>query len=242
MEALTKRNLQFAILQIATTYPNGKIGEFNLLGNDHQPGNLESSLGIKFSPEDRMLAHHAFQTLLDSDFLRLEWHTVSSSTRWGVITTAGKEALARKALDDLDSALIKIDSQLLSLRDGAHEAITSKRQDSVRQAAHSMRELLRQVLDKLASEDEIKNQSGFNPNDKITRKMRVRFSYKKIHGSASYTQIDLIESQCVMIDNLYGSLSDEAHRDVALQHRDVQELIGISEICLRRLICTRYNN
>lgn len=189
-----------------------------------------------------MLAHRAFQSLLDSDLFQLEWHAVSSSTRWAVITAAGREALARKTLDDLDTAIIRIYPQLLSLRDGAHEAVASKRQDSARQAAHSMRELLRQVLNKLAPKDKLKNQSGFNPKDEITRKMRVRFAYKKIHGSASDTQVDLVESQCVMIDNLYESLLDEAHRDVSLQHRDVQELITISEICLRRLICTPYNN
>jgi hypothetical protein len=147
--------------------------------------------------------------------------------------------LEQRALDDLDVALRRVNPALCELRHGATSALVSGQPDSIRQAAHSMRELIRQVLDILAPLEDVRAQPNFQPSlesdNGVTRKMRIRHIMRNREAGFSASETDIAETLCLLIDKLYGTLSAEAHRDIRAEQRNVKDLIELTETALRRL-------
>jgi hypothetical protein len=157
---------------------------------------------------------------------------------WLRMTARGREALSRGTLDELDAALHRLGPSLVELRHGAWSAANSTAPDSPRQAAHSARELLRQVLDAVAPIEEVKAQSWFKPDKAsqsgITRKMRVRLALQKRGLGSSERDRKVIESTMELIGNLYDKLSAEAH--LVVGSRQVLDCLRLVEAALGILL------
>lgn len=230
--------VKMAILELlAQKSPQNK---FNMIGRPPTRGNLQYQLQIEFSDSERAFAGRAIEELKQVGLIAPTYRDHGDPENWLEITDAGRLALKRRAIDTLDIALRDIDPALCELRHGASSAIASGQPDSTRQAAHSARELIRQVLDILAPIEEIRAQPNFTPSKEsasgVTRKMRVRYAIKRKYGRVSESEVDIIESLCNLIDSLYTKLSSEAHRDIRDQNQDIIDLLNSSEIALRRLL------
>ena len=100
--------------------------------------------------------------------------------------------LDRGLLDALDEALSLYDPGLIDLRDGAHDAMRSTGPDAPRQAAHSGKDLLDQVLRAGARDDDVRAQTWWQPVDDakngITRAQRVRLIVER-QGRSDHKQV-----------------------------------------------------
>lgn len=81
--------------------------------------------------------------------------------------------------DELDLLLREIDPRLVSLRRDAWKALDSSLDNSIRAATHFMRELVTEILHKLAPDDLVREspvyQKHANGENKITRRARIAF-------------------------------------------------------------------
>lgn len=113
METRTLRGMELAILKVLSKI--NKEHKMNLIGRPYQRGSLESSLDTTFDPETRELADRAFEALKAKSLIRPTYGNLISPELWVEITSSGREALEREALDPLDSALLKISPHLVEL-------------------------------------------------------------------------------------------------------------------------------
>src|SRR5437870_9240006 len=155
-------SLKFAILKCLSTVRHQH--KYNLLGKSNAPGDLERLLAVTFDPAERRMADIAFQELEAAELICPTYDDLVSPGLWAAITDAGRVALERRALDPLDQALIRISPALVELRAGAWAAVTSGRPDSLRQASHSARELIDQMLKTGAPDAAILSMPGFVPD------------------------------------------------------------------------------
>ncbi|MEW6327867.1 MAG: hypothetical protein AB1487_09810 [Thermodesulfobacteriota bacterium] len=139
----------------------------------------------------------------------------------------------------LDERLNEISDRFINIRKGAWQTFRSNSQDKVRQAAHSMRELIRQVLDKLAPEQEVKNTTWFKNggSDKITRKHRIKYillgSKEKVPSKGNLKYIEALGQEA---DTKYSILSREAHLDKEPEYLIVETYLRSAESFLLALL------
>lgn len=216
------------------------LNKINMIGCPPTEGDLERWLQRRFTDDERALAGECFDQLKQAGLIRPTYRDFFKPEDWLEITESGQRALELRALDDLDFALREINPALCELRRGASFALASGQPDSIRQAAHSARELIRQVLDALAPLDEIKANPNYQPSKDtksgVTRKMRIRHVMKVRHVSLSSSDTDIVDTLCQLVDQLYDKLSAEAHQDVREKRKDVSDLILSTEAALRRLL------
>ena len=92
--------------------------------------------------------------------------------------------------------------------DGAWAALTSGNPDGIRQAAHSARELLIQVLSVLAPDDSFSDEDcRLHGVKKPTRRMRV----KRILGNGSDSDVEWVEKTGAALDATYEWFCAAAH-------------------------------
>ena len=182
MTNLSNSDLKLLILRIFAKSSQSKA-KYDALGKPYTPGDLERELNTIFSSEERNRARKALEELIQGDFIRPTMSDLMIPDDWLEITEKGRSALARNALDELDEALLKIDAHLVEIRRGAWSALASHHPDSLRQAAHSGRELIDQTLKSGAPNAEISSQAGFvrdkSSKDGVTRRMRIRYLMTK---------------------------------------------------------------
>ena len=154
------RALKFLILEILSR--DGKAHRYNLLGRPYQAGALEDALGGSFSQDERALAGRTFEELQRDGLIEPTYADLATPGDWVQLSEAGKVALDRRALDDLDGALHEINLHLAEIRAGAWSAACSAQPDALRQAAHSGRELIDQTLKAIAPDDEVRKEPGFH--------------------------------------------------------------------------------
>jgi hypothetical protein len=118
-------------------------------------------MGATFSPEERAAAHRALGELEDAELVAATHADLVAPFDWLEITEAGRRALERGTLDELDEWLHEIDPHLINIRQGAWAAVYSSQPDTIRQAAHSGRELIRQVLERLGPDEEVRRAEWF---------------------------------------------------------------------------------
>jgi hypothetical protein len=161
------RLLKFAILQCLAS--GGAQHKLNLIGKGYSISPLESALDIRFDSGQRHLASMAFDELEAAELIRPTYTDLVSPQEWMEITDAGREALRRRELDALDTALSAIAPQLVELRAGAWSTIASGRPDALRQAAHSGRELIDQALKEGATTKLSRLSPGFDRRGIVAR-------------------------------------------------------------------------
>ena len=231
---------KLAILAVAAGAPARPINKFNLLGRPGQPGELERHLSTQFDAYERSLAAKAFEELVCAGFLQPTLSDIAAPETWFVITESGRDALKRGALDSLDEALLRIDPHLLEIRRGAWAALGANRPDSLRQAAHSARELIEQVLKTAAPDEEVRAQSGFSPDRNsasgITRRNRLRLVMKKYRGDVSDSDLMIAEKASDLVLAIDVKLQGLSHSRSPPLDVDVRESLEIAEKMLRRLL------
>jgi hypothetical protein len=117
------------------------------------------------------------------------------------------------ALALIQSCLEAVDPVLEQKRSGAWVALESGRPDGCVQASHSMREVLRQLIDKLAPEEQVKKAPWYkepNSGASVTRAMRIRYIVLG-SGVASASSLSLTNDLAQAVESMYAKLSAESH-------------------------------
>jgi Predicted pPIWI-associating nuclease len=238
MGGINPRETKFAILEFLSK--NGKAHRFNMLGRPYQTGSLEHVLGAKFDQSDRALADRAFEALKHDGLIEPTYTDIADPENWVQITEAGKEALSRRTLDDLDGALYEIDPHLVDIRDGAWASAWSAQPDALRQAAHSGRGLIDQTLKAIAPDDEVRGQPNFKPDQTsktgITRRHRIRLGMKKRKGVVSNSDAKITDKACELVICINDKLLAQAHARSKPVTQDVIDALQVAEIALRKVI------
>lgn len=239
MAELSNSDLKLLILKIFAKSSQSKA-KYDVLGKPYTPGELEQVLNITFTWEERNRARVALEELTRDDFLRPTMSDLMIPDDWLCITEKGRQAIERNALDELDEALIKIDAHLVEIRRGAWSALFSKHPDSLRQAAHSGRELIDQTLKTGAPNAAIIGRSGFvadkSSKDGVTRKMRIRHLMAQQRGHVSESDIDVAEKAIDLVGTIDNKLTAVSHARTAPMEREVEDALITAEIALRYVL------
>ena len=186
MLRFTKRQIKREILKVHVDQPRGRhVHKMSILGYAFAGGGALLDLQLhELDPDERVLAGNAYDELREDGLIAPSYLDLSSPDDSCWITDNGRAMLARNLLDDLDEALEKIAPGLIDVRDGAHEAMHSSGPDSARHAAASGRELLDQVLHKMAPNDVVKSQPWWDrvsdADSGVSRQQRVRLALQKL--------------------------------------------------------------
>jgi hypothetical protein len=203
-------------------------------------GTLEHNLSVTFLPQERAQADQAVEELKADGLIRSTYRDLVAPEDWVEITEAGREALSRGTLDELDRALREISPRLVEIRAGAWAAIRSAQPDAVRQAAHSGRELIDQTLKEGVPDDEVRADPTFasDPSSKsgITRKHRLRVLMRKYRGEVSDSDLAVAEAAINLMLALDNGLISAAHSRLAASRNDVRDALEAAEIALRRVL------
>lgn len=236
--AHSMRALKFAVLEELAGSP--KMHKMNLLGRRNQLGSLEYRLRRAFSAADRSIAYRALESLHSDGLVSPTFDDLVDPEAWLQITERGRTALQRSALDPLDEKLQEIDPHLVTMRDGAWSAVTSSEPDALRQAAHSGRELIDQVLKQGAPDDGVKQQHWYTPDSSsksgITRRHRLRYLMQRFRNDESESNLQVAEKACDLVLIIDDRLKAFAHGRVQPLRTDVEDAMSGAEIALRRVL------
>ncbi len=206
-------------------------------------GPLEWRYGTPLGPEERGLAVRAFDELRSSDLIRPTYADTVDPENWVTITDAGRQSLAKGALDDLDEALLRISPHLLEVRRGAWSAVASAQPDSLRQAAHSGRELIDQALKEGAPDAEVsvdpEFKSGSGRKSRFTRRDRLEFLMRKFRGEISESDLSIADKTIDLLLEIDNKLTAHSHARTAPQRTDVQDCLRMAESALSRTLLGR---
>ena len=211
-----------------------------MLGRGDMRGGLETALGVSFDKDQRSLAARAFEELKKDGLIRSTLSDLVDPENWCEITDAGRDVLERGTLDDLDAALSSINPHLMDIRRGAWAALASDQPDSLRQAAHSGRELIDQVLKDGAPDAAIKGEPNFKPDpssqSSITRRMRLRYLMQKNKGAISDSDLAVAEKACDLVMAVDAKLMAHAHSRSVPPRQDIKDALDVAEIALKRIL------
>ena len=240
MPGLSLQDLKIHILKAIAAAPHFGLHKYNLLGRGSLHGDLERQLGVTFDKNQRALAVQAFDQLRAASLIRPTYSDSSDPENWVEVTESGRTALEKGFFDQLDMALKAISSHLVDIRWGAWSALASAQPDSLRQAAHSGRELIDQVLKLGASDDEVKCEAGFvsDPSSKsgITRRQRLNLLMKRHRGAGSKSDLAIAEEACDLVLAIDQKLMAFAHSRSGPHPDDVRDSLEAAEIALRRIL------
>ena len=112
-----------------------------------------------------------------------------------------------------------IDAELVDIRRGAWQTFRSESADSMRQAFHSMRELVRELLKRIAPDDQVKRAPWYQlPKgtvSPVTRKQRARFVLVGFDTANPRSRVDSLAKWLELVEqslnSAYGQLSAVAH-------------------------------
>jgi len=215
------------------------VHKFNLIGRTGMGGPLDWRLARTLSEDERALAVRAFDELRRSDLIRPTFADLVEPENWVTITDAGRRALDRRTLDDLDEALARISPHLLDVREGAWAALSSGTPDALRQSAHSARELIDQAIKEGAPDSEvlaaaqIESSASKGP---LTRRDRLTFLMRKHKGAISQSDVGLAAKTIDLILEIDDKLMAVAHGRSAPKASDVEDCLRMAEISLRRIL------
>lgn len=143
----------------------------------------------------------------------------------------------------IEVLLDDVDVELEQKRQGAWQTFHGTSQDGLSQAMHSMREVLRQLLDMLAPEEEVPRASWYDKPPKakslVTRKMRVRFALAGTSSTVSKSTLELVDSLADSVDKTYAKISGEAHRKGEAPRAQVEAYLRLCEAIILILLVNR---
>jgi hypothetical protein len=241
MQPLSNSELKLLILRIFAK-SHQALSKYGVLGKPYTPGELEMDWQVNsaFSSDERNQARRALEELIAGDFLRPTMSDLAAPDDWLEITEKGRSALTRNALDELDEALISIDPHLVEIRRGAWSALVSSHPDSLRQAAHSGRELIDQTLKTGAPNPVITSQKDFVPDksskDGVTRRMRIRHLMQKYRGSISDSDVNVAERAADLVGAIDNKLTATSHARSIPIKQEVADALTAAEIALRNVL------
>jgi DNA-binding PadR family transcriptional regulator len=236
---MSLHELKLAILELAAS--SNRVHKITLIGRPRQAGDLERHFARAFDAEDRARAGQAFDQLRSDGLLRPDYADLADPENWIEITPQGKESLRLRACDPLDKALAEISSHLVEIRAGAWAAASSRRPDAVRQAAHSGRELIEQVLKEGAPDQQVRARPWFQPNPNakgtdITRKHRLKFLMETRRSNLSESDLEVAMKADELVLAVDKKLQALSHERMSSSAQDVTDSLRAAEIALRRIL------
>jgi DNA-binding PadR family transcriptional regulator len=233
------REMKMAVLEVLAR-ADGHKNRVNLIGRPFSRGELEYHLNDAFAPDDRAVAERAIEQLKGAGLVRTTYADLLNPQDSLEITEAGRAALERRACDELDVALAKIAPHLADIRAGAWAAIQSGLPDSIRQAAHSGRELIDQVLKEGAPDASVRAHASFSSRksstDPVTRRDRLRFLMLHFRSVDSETELEVAEKAYAYVLAVDDQLTSAAHARGEPDAQSVKESLDAAESVLRRLV------
>ena len=208
-----------------------KKHKYNLIGHGgFDRGDIEHRLRFDFSTAQRQQASKAFDELLRDGYIEPTFDDTVDPEKWVTITDRGSEWLCKSLKDHVDECLEKIGTQLPELRRGMWDALGRSSPDSYRQAAHSARELIDQLLKEGA------------PVDLKTRKQRITVVMERFRGQKSKSDIEIIDANCRLIEAEHDKLLKLAHSRVSVTYQDVHGSIEAAERILGLIFGSNHQN
>lgn len=237
---LEQAGIELEILRIIAQRSPQSVERSNLLGNATRQGELELVLGKTLTEHERDQAYRAYDRMREAGWLRPTRTDLTVPDNWVVITEAGRNALARGTLDELDVALQKLDPHLIEVRRGIWSALDSRQPHSLVQAAHSARELIDQVLKAGAPDEKVRIAPGFQPDatssSGITRRMRLKFLMREHRSAMSENSLAIAESAADLVLAVDKKLTAEAHSRTESQYDEVKSAVVAAETALRAVL------
>jgi DNA-binding MarR family transcriptional regulator len=175
----------------------------------------------------------------------IESHSFSQSEEKSVLSEPTRVRIYSEQYIDISAKLEGYLSPLVNKRfvrkwHGAWQTLLSQQSDDrYSQVAHSGRELLMQLLEYLAPENQFtKEELDKHHVNKPTRRMQVRY----ILGN-SKTPVDWVERMAAAVDSMYDILAAESHkRDDSFQDDDIAASLLLSLGGLLLFILKKFNN
>jgi hypothetical protein len=237
---LTDYDVILALLRIYSR-ANRSLHIGNILGAKYRSSDLERELGgIEFTLEERAQAMRCARELQDLGLIVPTYSDLANPEEWRVITGAGQDALDRGALDDVDRTLWDLSPEFVNMRRGAWRAANSSAPDTLRQAAHSGRELVSQVLHVVSPDDEVRRRPWFNPNPKkpheVTRKSRYKNAIEKRKRGWSESDLDVAMKAGDLLEAQHVKLSANAHLHGPVDRQTVIDALATVDMVLRILL------
>ena len=211
----------------------------NVLGRPHGTGDLEHELQAgDFTVDERAQAYRCADELEAAGLMVGSYSDISSPRDWRVMTEAGRAALARGAIDELDAALSALSPQFLEMRRGAWRAASSTLPDTQRQAAHSGRELVNQVLHVVAPDEEVVAQPQYQrrPEGKVTRRDRYKLAVSKRARGSSESDVNVLEKATDLMEAQRTKLDGLAHSRDPVVAQTVRDALQTIDLVLRLLL------
>jgi hypothetical protein len=216
------------------------VHKFNLIGRNGIGGPLDWRFGSAVGAEERALAVRAFDELKAADLIRSTYTDNVDPESWVTITDAGRRSLNTGTLDGLDQVLLSISAHLLEVRRGAWSALAAVHPDSFRQAAHSGRELIDQVLKEGAPDTAVRADPAFRGRDQstasVTRRDRLKFLMRKFQGEVSESDLKIADKTIDLVVEIDNKLSAIAHARCAPERSEVEDCLRLAESALRRAL------
>lgn len=150
-----------------------------------------------------------------------------------------REVLKRGTIDELDAALWKLSPSFVDMRRGAWRAANATLADTQRQAAHSGRELVNQVLHAVAPDAEVIAQVGYQPRKDgkgPTRRDRYKLAVKKRGRGSSETDVEVIERAIDLMEAQRTKLDGTAHSRRPIDPHTVTDALQTIDMVLRLLL------
>ena len=159
-------------------------------------------------------------------------------------TAPTKYALKTVATTEHDTEAITrllslVDPSLENKRQGAWVTFRGNSPDKISQATNSMREVLTQLLVKLAPDEDVKGASWYTEptkDSKVTRKMRVRYILSGSDSTASKSTVNLIDSYAKAVDMTYDKLSSEVHKHGSSIESTAEAYLEACEIVIKLIL------
>ena len=142
----------------------------------------------------------------------------------------------------LSDLLNAIDPYFENKRIGAWFTFKGDSPDKIAQATHSMREVLDQLLERLAPDRNVSEASWYlepTTGRKVTRRMKVRYILSSEGQSASKTTVTSIDSLSTTADAMYAQLSKEAHSRVVGVESTAESYLYACELVLLLILQIR---
>jgi len=177
MSIVKKYELSLKVLKYLSVQKNYVLRQNIISEPSSGIGKLEKHFNFTLSREGKNVLALVLRSLQEKGLIEAVFRDTQNSGNDLIITDEGKVALEKKVLDDLDEALISIDSSrsLVEKRYGAYDVVRQKNRDWESQAANSLVELIDGVLRTIVPKNEI-DLSGIDTNEKGSiRKAKISF-------------------------------------------------------------------